>query len=342
MKRYEYSKMLKFKRGQVWMVGEPESVSNAKVASRVGTICFTRPYVIISSDDVCAKENIIQGYPLTHSTTRPDGGIVFSEPAPSTEKSLILVNQLTPIESKNLLSYMYTLSSTLMDKIDRSMYERKCDIITWSRLRAIRELADNCTEEKQEEVNQLLHEYVEVFDVYEEIVVVDVNGKIIATGNNKDYIGKDYSNEDWFKRCMRQNDGHISDMFYSEKLKKYTMLFSCPIVTENGKKVGVISSKLNWEAVYDIIDRAKIGETGEVYVINKTGEVIASKNRMDILNRNLTDAYSAARDVISGKEYGYEIEDINGEITAIIGYAHTKGYKTFAGKEWSVVVREVF
>lgn len=230
----------------------------------------------------------------------------------------------------------------LMDKIDRSMYERKCDIITWSRLRAIRELADNCTEEKQEEVNQLLHEYVEVFDVYEEIVVVDVNGKIIATGNNKDYIGKDYSNEDWFKRCMRQNDGHISDMFYSEKLKKYTMSFSCPIVTENGKKVGVISSRLNWEAVYDIIDRAKIGETGEVYVINKTGEVIASKNRMDILNRNLTDAYSAARDVISGKEYGYEIEDINGEITAIIGYAHTKGYKTFAGKEWSVVVKEVF
>ena len=230
----------------------------------------------------------------------------------------------------------------LMDKIDRSMYERKCDIITWSRLRAVRELADNCTEEKQEEVNQLLHEYVEVFDVYEEIVVVDANGKIIATGNNKDYIGKDYSNEDWFKRCMRQNDGHISDMFYSEKLKKYTMSFSCPIVTENGKKVGVISSRLNWEAVYDIIDRAKIGETGEVYVINKTGEVIASKNRMDILNRNLTDAYSAARDVISGKEYGYEIEDINGEITAIIGYAHTKGYKTFPGKEWSVVVKEVF
>ena len=120
------------------------------------------------------------------------------------------------------------------------------------------------------------------------------------------------------------------------------MTFSCPIVTQNGKKVGVISSSLNWESVYDIIDRAKIGETGEVYVINKTGEVIASKNRMDILNRNLTDAYSAARDVISGKEYGYEIEDINGEITAIIGYAHTKGYKTFGGKEWSVVVKEVF
>ena len=124
MLSYDYSKTLKFKRGQVWMVGEPESVSNAKVASRVGTICFTRPYVIISSDDVCAKESIIQGYPLTHSTTRPDGGIVFSEPAPSTEKSLILVNQLTPIESKNLLSYMYTLSSTLMDKIDRFTADR--------------------------------------------------------------------------------------------------------------------------------------------------------------------------------------------------------------------------
>ena len=37
-----------------------------------------------------------------------------------------------------------------------------------------------------------------------------------------------------------------------------------------------------------------------------------------------------------------EIEEINGEITAIIGYAHTKGYKSFSGKEWSVVVKEVF
>lgn len=230
----------------------------------------------------------------------------------------------------------------LMDKIDRSMYERKCDIIAWSRLKSVKELADNFTEDKQEDVNDLLHEFVEVFDTYDEIIVVDAEGKTIAVGNNKDFINKSFAHEEWFKRCMRQNDGYISDMHYSDLSKKYTMTFSCPIVTQNGKKVGVISSSLNWESVYDIIDRAKIGETGEVYVINKTGEVIASKNRMDILNRNLTDAYSAARDVISGKEYGYEIEDINGEITAIIGYAHTKGYKTFSGKEWSVVVKEVF
>ena len=230
----------------------------------------------------------------------------------------------------------------LMDKIDRSMYERQCDIRAWARLKTIREFAECFSEEKQAEVSDLLQEYVEVFDVYEEIILTDANGTVIASGKNKDYIEQNLANEDWFKRCMRQNDGYISDMYYSEKLKTYTMSFSCPIVSENGKKVGVISSRLNWEAVYDIIDRAKIGETGEVYVINKTGEVIASKNRMDILNRNLTDAYSAARDVISGKEYGYEIEEINGEITAIIGYAHTKGYKSFSGKEWSVVVKEVF
>ena len=230
----------------------------------------------------------------------------------------------------------------LMDKIDRSMFERQCDILAWARLKSIREVTEHCSEERQVEVSDLLHEYVDVFDVYEEIIIVDANGKALATGDNKDYIGQDYSSEDWFKRCMRQNDSYVSDMYYSDKLKKYTVSFSAPIISENGKKVGVISVRLNWEAIYDIIDRAKIGETGEVFVINKTGEVIASKNRMDILNRNLTDAYSAARDVISGKEYGYEIEEINGEITAIIGYAHTKGYKSFSGKEWSVVVKEVF
>lgn len=230
----------------------------------------------------------------------------------------------------------------LMDKIDRSMYERKSDVLAWARLRVIREVAENVSDERQEEVCELLHEYVDVFDVYDEIIVTNAEGEVVAVGDNKDYLGQSFASEEWFKRCMRQNDCYVSDMYYSDKMKKYTMSFSCPIVSTSGKKVGVISSRLNWDAVYDIIDRAKIGETGEVYVINKTGEVIASKNRMDILNRNLTDAYSAARDVISGKEYGYEIEEINGEITAIIGYAYTKGYKSYDGKEWSVVVKEVF
>lgn len=121
---YDYSKTLKFKRGQVWMVTEPESVSNAKASAHVGTICFTRPYVIMSADEVCAKEVILQGYPLTHSTGRPDGGIIFNEPAPSTEKSLILINQLTPIEVKNMIQYMYTLSEDLMKKIDKLTAER--------------------------------------------------------------------------------------------------------------------------------------------------------------------------------------------------------------------------
>ena len=61
-----------------------------------------------------------------------------------------------------------------------------------------------------------------------------------------------------------------------------------------------------------------------------------------VLMNRLAEQLSLNLYPISGKEYGYEIEDINGEITAIIGYAHTKGYKTFGGKEWSVVVKEVF
>lgn len=137
MKRYDYSKMLKFKRGQVWMVKEQENVSRAKVKANVEAICFSRPYVIVSSDDVCANDYIVQGYPLTHSIDRTDDGIVISIPESSAEKSMILMNQLTPIETKNIHHYMFTVSDKLMEKIDNITASRMAIATTNDRIKEL-------------------------------------------------------------------------------------------------------------------------------------------------------------------------------------------------------------
>ena len=41
-------------------------------------------------------------------------------------------------------------------------------------------------------------------------------------------------------------------------------------------------------------------------------------------------------------EYGYLIGETDKELKGITGYAHTSGYNAYAGKNWSLLVRETF
>jgi len=230
----------------------------------------------------------------------------------------------------------------LIDKIDRNLFERNCDVQAWSTFEKIVDYAVDPTDKKKEEVIALLNNLYKIYEVYHDIVMADNNGKVVAVGVNTELMGKDVSSADWFQGAIKTSGCSVSEMYYSESYKDYTVSYSCVILDKMGKIAGVLSTRFNWNYIYDILNKAKIGQKGEVYLLNKDGIVIASKRPDEILHRNLVETYPLVRDVIAGEEYGYEIESTNGALTGIIGYAHTKGYNSYPGKKWSVVVRETF
>ena len=123
----DYGKTCRFRRGQIWMVGEDEELSQSKIDAGVNTICRTRPYLIVSSEAVCAEEHILQGYPLTKNITRTDGGLIVRVPVEGdVNESLILLNQLTPIETRNIQFYIASISDKTLDRIDKITMERSC------------------------------------------------------------------------------------------------------------------------------------------------------------------------------------------------------------------------
>ncbi|GAB6153906.1 hypothetical protein JCM17380_26560 [Desulfosporosinus burensis] len=67
--------------------------------------------------------------------------------------------------------------------------------------------------------------------------------------------------------------------------------------------------------------------------------MIACRNRKGILSENLKHL-KAAQLAISGETYGYLFEkDTSG--AKIYGYAHTRGYNAYKGKNWSAIVSEI-
>lgn len=230
----------------------------------------------------------------------------------------------------------------LIDKIDRNLFERNCDVQAWATFDRIVDYAANPTEEKKKEVVRLLFDLYEIYEVYYDIVMVNKDGFIVAAGVHTEMIGKDVSNSDWFQNAIKKSGCSVSEMYFSENYNDYTVSYSCRIVDEKGTVIGVLSTRFNWNYIYDILDKAKIGTKGEVYAINSKGIVIASRNKDEILKRNLIETYPEVQNAVAGDEYGYFIEMEKDKLEGIIGYAHTKGYNSYRGKKWSVIVRETF
>lgn len=235
------------------------------------------------------------------------------------------------------------VASHVIDKIDRNLFERNCDVHAWTTFKTILEFAINPSEEKRSEVISLLAHIHKIYEVYHDILMAGKDGTILAAGVHKELIGENVAERTWYKECMKGKGEHVSDMYFSKNIGDYCVAYSCRITDKEGNAIGVLSTRFNWNYIYDIINSANISSKGEIYVINKEGVVIASRHKEDVLKLNLKAKYPVIEKVLSGTNYGYEIEKSKeGRIKSILGYTHTHGYNSYKGKEWSVVVRESF
>ena len=113
-----------FLRGQVWMVTEDQEISKMLVENGDRRTRFNHPYLIITSTSLTHKRvPVIQGIPISSKTTNLSvDDIVFQNL--SSGPSKILVSQLTTINTKNLVQYMFTVSDAVMEKVDNAIIRR--------------------------------------------------------------------------------------------------------------------------------------------------------------------------------------------------------------------------
>ncbi|WP_227521961.1 methyl-accepting chemotaxis protein [Bacillus solitudinis] len=222
-----------------------------------------------------------------------------------------------------------------IDKIDRNLFERNCDVQAWATFDAIKDCLLNPTSESKKTAEAFLKNIFTIYEVYFDLFVLDLSGEIIVASQNQSQVGKNMSEREWFKETIRTNDVYVTDLYYSSVVGGHAMGYSSPVRDENGNVIGVLTTRFNWKYIFDIIDRVKIDETSKLYVINSQGYVIASKDRTGILETNLSDL-KAVNYILSGKETrGYTFED-----NQLYAYCLTEGYNAYKGKGWSVIVVE--
>ena len=80
-------------------------------------------------------------------------------------------------------------------------------------------------------------------------------------------VGKDYSQEDWFKEVMKQGY-YISDIFLGYRRIPHFIIALCR--EENGRQ-WVIRATIDTYMFTDLVEKVRIGKTGEAYILNAEG-----------------------------------------------------------------------
>ncbi|MZP30691.1 chemotaxis protein [Heliobacterium undosum] len=255
----------------------------------------------------------------------------------ATRDSVVIIQDIHLTANEVIAVRTADLAYDTIDKIDRNLFERNCDVQAWATFQAIRDCLGD-PERYRAEATALMKKIVDIYEVYYDLYLTDQQGRIIATGLRQDLVGADMSGKEWFRETMGRKNVYVTDMYFCQSAGGYTVAYSCPVRDDQGAIVGVLSTRFNWRFIYDIIDKAKVSQGGSLYVINKEGLVIASLDRNGILERDLSDM-PAARKALAGETYGYVIDGAQGK-SRISGYARTQGYNAYAGKGWSVIVTE--
>ncbi len=258
----------------------------------------------------------------------------------TTKESAKIIENIQAKANEVMAARTADVAYDTIDKIDRNLFERNCDAQAWAGFPQVKNALLNQTSGSISEANALLQKLVEIYEVYFDLYVLDPQGVIVAAGTHRDLIGTSMAGRPWFQEATAVGAISVSDLYYSQLEGRHTVAYTCPVRNDANQVIGYFSSRFNWEYIYDILDSARIGQKGDIKIINKDGYVIACPSRQGILQDNVS-TIEAARCAMRGETYGYTLEDDRYGNTRIYGYAHTRGYNAYKGKQWSALVSEI-
>jgi len=257
----------------------------------------------------------------------------------STKESAKIIENIQTKANEVMAVRTADMAYDTIDKIDRNLFERNCDAQAWASFDRVKQCFPPNVPDAIRQANDLLKTLVDIYEVYFDLYVLNTEGIIIAAGVHRELIGKSVADRDWFKEAKKANAISVTDLYFSTIENRHTVAYSCPIRNDAGQIVGYFSSRFNWDFIYDILDSARIGQTGTISIINKDGFVIACRSRQGILSDNLQHLEAAKRSM-KGETYGYTFEIDRHGNGKIYGYAHTRGYNAYKGKNWSAIISE--
>ncbi len=141
----------------------------------------------------------------------------------------------------------------------------------------IENLEKSFRKETREQAGRRLRDYLQSvrakFTDYEELLVMDPGGRVIASSSGK--TNPPRLPADWLSRA-KADSPIISEPYYDEDRRLGLMTIGVPVRATDGHLLGVLASKLNFTSVERLLKRPEIAQKGRISLLADDGHLIVS------------------------------------------------------------------
>jgi two-component system NtrC family sensor kinase len=166
----------------------------------------------------------------------------------------------TSLESTAIAS-MKRIVGDHRQMIESFLRERKADLEFVVHSFSFEQLAD------PQELYKVFTHLQEKSVAFVDLGIFNEEGIHVAYHGPYRLVGKDYSQEDWFKQVLRQGY-YVSDIFLGYRRVPHFIIALAG--AEEGKK-WVIRATIDTYMFTDLVEKVRIGKTGEAYIVNRQG-----------------------------------------------------------------------
>lgn len=234
------------------------------------------------------------------------------------------------------------MAQTLVQLIVRNLYERTADVRWWA--------TDSATVSCLSEINEQNTNYAierlglinRFYTVYLNLLLIDMNGKVVACSNPEDYrnvIGADVSRLSWARGALATGSGdeYVVDEIYRDPLHddKMVAVYATAVRSGgqvNGKVLGALGVYFDWDEQARCIvqDEPTLSKNEwdhtRVLLLDQNQRVIAASD-----NRGLLEKYDLRHE---GQQKGYYTNTQK----ELVAFAKTIGYEEYDGLGWYDVI----
>ena len=275
---------------------------------------------------------------------------------PLIASSIIIYDHMVNSMKESIFIKLEAIRDLKVNELNHWFEERIIDIrtvATYDDIRILenihegRKVNDQPTIAIISKARNLLMRYLQNYDHFYEIFIVDPYTKKILVSTDKKNEGKKLLTDHHITEALQIGELFIEDVHYSSSVNKPSMTFSIPIFspTEDSRVIGILIASINLEnSLYKLIlNHTGVGKTGETLIVNKDiialNELRWHKNAVLKLKIEAKPAVDASR----GKTGIVETEDYRGEmILAAYTYIPQTGWGFVAKQDLKEVYAPIY
>ena len=234
------------------------------------------------------------------------------------------------------------LAAQTSDKLERGMFERYREVALIAGRPVLGASADDA-QRRSHGLAQVQQSYA----YYEWLGIADVNGKVLASGNNL-LIGANVSARPWFREGLR--GGFVGDVHEALLLAKLLppqpgeprrfVDVAFPFADSAGKVQGVLGAHLSWSWAREV-ERSVIGSVARQ---GRLDTVILSSKGLVLLGPpallDTTPLLQSFRRATPTPQGAYLVERWPDGKRYLVGFQKGTGYANYPGLGWVVMVRQ--